>query len=345
MGLLNLFRRKPAETRNAMGAGFTSMILAARESYISGVSDLAELSATVQGCVSLWEQAFASADVAGTDMLDRRTLAMLARSVAMRGEALFLIRDRLVPVSDWDLSTVDGMPRAYRCSIPEVGGGRQETVLAGEVIHVRLAADPFAPWSGQSPLRRAALSAGMLQAVESALRDTWADAPIGSQVLPLPDGSADDMAKMRSAFRGRRGSVLVVEGVAQAVAAGMHPLADKRREDLTPDLHRAEAGQLLGAAQASVCHAYGVLPAMLNPATTGPVVREAQRHLAQWTLEPLAKLVAEEASEKLGATVSIDVVRPLQAFDMGAKSRSVLALVNAGLPAADALRLVDLDGV
>ena len=349
MGLLSLFRRNVApdnvstETRSAMSAGFTAQIIAARESWITGLSDVAELSATVQGCVSLWEGAFASADVEGTDMLPRAALAMLARSVALRGEALFLIRDRLIPVSDWDLSTVDGMPRAYRVTVPEVGGGRSETVLAAEVVHVRLASDPYAPWAGQAPLRRSALSAGMLQAVEEALREVWREAPIGSQVLPLPDGSADDMQAMRAAFRGRRGSTLIVEGMAQAVAAGMHPLADKRREDLTPDLHKAEAGQLLAQAQASVCHAFGVLPALLNPSTTGPVVREAQRHLAQWTLEPLAKLVAEEATEKLGGVVSIDVVRPLQAFDMGAKSRSVLALVNAGLSPADALRLTDLD--
>ena len=141
----------------------------------------------------MWEAAFASADVIGTDLLDRRTMAILARSCAVRGEALFLIRDRLVPVSDWDVSARNGVPRADRVTVPEVGGGRGETVLAPEVLHVRIASDPFAPWTGQAPLRRAALSAQLLQAVETALRDTWTEAPMGSQVLPLPDGSADDM--------------------------------------------------------------------------------------------------------------------------------------------------------
>ena len=40
------------ETRNAMSAGFTAQILAARESYITGLSGLAELTSTAQGCVS-----------------------------------------------------------------------------------------------------------------------------------------------------------------------------------------------------------------------------------------------------------------------------------------------------
>lgn len=85
------------------------------------------------------------ADVDGTDLLTRQAMAMLGRSAALRGEAVLLIRDRLIPCADWDLSTRDGIPRAYRVSISEAGGGRTETVLAGEVIHLRLAADPVAP--------------------------------------------------------------------------------------------------------------------------------------------------------------------------------------------------------
>ena len=49
----------------------------------------------------------------------------------------------------------------------------------------------------------------------------------------------------------------------------------------------------------------GVLPAMLDGKTTGTTVREAQRHLATWTLQPTAAQFAAEASEKLGAAVSI----------------------------------------
>jgi hypothetical protein len=186
------------------------------------------------------------------------------------------------------------------------------------------------------------LSANLLHELESALRDTWKDAPIGSQVLPLPDSSPEDMQAMRLAIRGRHGSTLIVEGASQAAAAGQYVQQGQRREDLTPDLAKAQAAAHLEAAKGSVAMAFGVLPALLNPSTTGPVVREAQRHLCQWRLEPLAKLVAEEASEKLGGNVSIDVVRPLQAFDVGGKARAVLALVNAGLPPEAALRLVDV---
>jgi len=35
------------------------------------------------------------------------------------------------------------------------------------------------------------------------------------------------------------------------------------------------------------------------PQTTGPLVREAQRHLVQFVLQPIAEVVAQEASEQL----------------------------------------------
>lgn len=344
MGILDVFRRKaPRRETRSSGTGYTAQIMAARASWIAGTAGLAEATAAAQSCVSLWEGAFATADVDGAPALDRRTMALIGRALALRGEFVGLIRGALVvPAADWEVSTRDGIPRAYRLSIPEAGGARSETALAAEVLHVRHGSDPVAPWTGTAPLRRAALSAELLHHVEVALRDTFRDAPIGSQIVPLPDGAPEDMAAMRAAFTGRRGSVLVVEGVAQATAAGMNPQLGQRREDLTPDLSRVAAPELWRGAQGAVLAAFGVLPALINPAVTGPVVREAQRHLSQWTLEPLGKLLAEEATAKLGAPVSVDLVRPLQAYDVGGKARAVLALVNAGVSPAAALRLVDM---
>ena len=52
-------------------------------------------------------------------------------------------------------------------------------------------------------------------------------------------------------------------------------------------------------------------------------------HLAQWTLQPAAMLMAEECSAKLGAEIMIDVMRPLQAFDSGNRARSAGAIISA----------------
>ncbi|MDM7255202.1 MAG: phage portal protein [Paracoccus sp. (in: a-proteobacteria)] len=345
-----LFKRaEPQVEKREARSGFTAEIMAARESYISGRSGIGELTGVVQGAVALWEGALAASDVIGTDLLDRRSMAICGRALALRGEAVFLIRDdRIIPASHWDLSTRDGEPRAYRIGISDAGGGRTTTALAGEVLHFRLASDPVAPWAGQAPLRRAALSASLLQEVESALRDVYRDAPLGSMILPLPDSSADDMDKMRGAFRGRRGATLVVEGVAQAVAAGQHPLADKRPDHLSPDLSKSMTTETLDAARDAICWAYGVIPGMMNRAATGPVIREGQRHLATWMLQPIADLMAEEATRKMGSEVRIDVMRNLQAFDAGGRARALATIIGAlsqakeaGIDPAQALKLVD----
>lgn len=351
MSILDIFRRKPAVETRASGTGYTAALMAAREAWIAGGSGLAELTATVQGAVSLWEAGLSLADVKGTDLLTRRVLALVARSLALRGEAVFLIRDRLIPATDWDLSTRDGIPRAYRLGTPEVGGGRRETVLAAEVMHFRIGCDVSTPWAGSAPLARAKLSAELLHQVETAMRDVWATAPIGSQIVHLPEGSADDMDAMRQAFRGRRGQSLVVEGVAQATAAGMNPNLGQHPDQLSPDLQKTLADKMMRDARDSVREVFGILPGLMNPASTGPAVREAQRHLAQLVLQPMADLIAEEASDKLGAAVTLDCVRPMQAFDHGGKARAFGAMLQAyatakeaGLDGAtlqDALQFVD----
>jgi hypothetical protein len=331
MGMIRrLLGREPKVETRAAGSGFTAEIMAARESYIAGRRGLAELTGTVQACVSLWEGAFALADVTGTDLLDRRSLALCARSLALRGEWVAIIGDTgLIPVSDWELNTRNGRPRAYRLSIPEAGGGRAETRLAAEVLHVVLAADPAAPWSGSSPLRRSSLSAGLLHAVESALAETFETAPIGSQVVPMPENPAIDNAQLGRSFRGQRGRVLLRESVSVTAAGGPVPATDWRPADLTPDLSRSGAAETLAAAREAVLAAFGVLPALFVAAAQGPLVREAQRHLAGWTLQPIAALLAEEATRKLGVPVDLDVMRPLQAFDASGRARALATMVDA----------------
>jgi hypothetical protein len=86
--------------------------------------------------------------------------------------------------------------------------------------------------------------------------------------------------------------------------------------------------ETLAAAREGILMAYGVLPSLINRSATGPVVREAQRQLAVWTLQPIAALLADEASAKLGAPVEIDTTRPLQAFDAGGRARALSAIVQ-----------------
>lgn len=324
------FNRSRQVERRAAASGFTAEVMAARESYISGRRGLAELTATAQACISLWESAFAIAEVQGTRFLDRRTMALIGRSLALRGEVVLLAGEGgLTPCADWDLSTRDGVPRAYRVTVSEAGGGVARTVLAAEVVHVRIGSDPVAPWLGTAPLRRAPLTAGLLHALESALGEVYENAPLGSQIVPMPEAPDSDMATMGRSFRGQRGRVLLRESVTVSAAGGPAPASDWKPQDVTPDLSRAMTTEALAAARDSVCTAFGVLPAWFAAAGQGPAIREAQRHLAGWVLQPIAEVLAEEASEKLGSQVSVDVLTPLQAFDQGGSARAVATLVDA----------------
>jgi hypothetical protein len=327
--MFSWFKKNKIEKR-AAASGFTSEIIAARESYISGRRGIAELTGTAQSCVSLWEGGLAMATVDGTDLLDRRSLALIGRSLALRGEIVLVIGDDgLVPCSDWDLRTRNGKPSAYRVSVSEAGGGTTQTALAAEVLHIRIGCDPAAPWLGSAPLRRANLTAAMLNAVESALAEVFENAPLGSQIVPFPESPDTDMTAIGRSFRGQRGRVLLRESVNVSAAGGPVPASDWKPADVTPDLEKSMAKETLAAARDSICGAFGVLPALFNPLAQGPLVREAQRHLAMWTLSPIAALLAEEATEKLGATVTIDPVQALQAFDVGGKARAMAVIVEA----------------
>lgn len=333
MGLMDLFRRTAKlaerETRSS-GTGYTAEIMAARESYIAGRTGLGDLTATVQACVSMWEGSFALADVQGTDLLDRRSMAIIARSAALRGEAVMLVRDdRLVPCADWEVSTRDGIPRAYRVGVSEAGGGRRETVLSAEVLHLRLASDPVAPWTGTPPLHRARMTAGLLHTLETALTEIYENAPLGSQVLPFPETTETDLEALGRGFRGKRGRVLLRESVNVAAAGGPAPAQNWKGHDTTPDLQRSQVLQSTESARGAILTAFGILPGLFAAQTQGPMVREAQRHLAYWTLQPMAALLAEEATNKLGQTVEIDTLRPLQAFDVSGRARALATIVEA----------------
>ena len=114
---------------------------------------------------------------------------------------------------------------------------------------------------------------------------------------------------------------LKLDRLAQATAAGMNANLGQSPDQLSRQLDKTLADKLLTEAKGEIYSLFGILPGLTNPATTGPLVREAQRHLAQLVLQPIANLMAEEATEKLGGTVTLDVVRPMQAMDHGGTLR------------------------
>jgi hypothetical protein len=145
----------------------------------------------------------------------------------------------------------------------------------------------------------------------------------------MPEIPETDSGSLGRSFRGQRGRVLLRESVNVSAAGGPAPNADWRPADLTPNIKGSMAIEAFEAARGGVLQAFGVLPALFDKSAQGPLVREAQRHLAAWTLQPIASLMAEECEEKLGVDTVIDVMRPTQAYDAGGRARAISTIVTA----------------
>lgn len=323
------------------GGGFTALSMLARAEAITGARGAAELTATVQACVSLWEGGLSLARVTGTDMLAPRLLALMARSLALRGEFVGLIDgDAILPAGDWDISTSQGRPRAYRLSLYDAGTAITRTALAAEVVHVVIGADARQPWRGTAPLQRVPLTADLLATIEAALAEVYGAAPLGSVVAPVPEMAEADRNHLASSFRGARGRVLLRESVTTTAAGGPVPQTDWRPNQLSPELDKTEIIAAFDRARDAIAQAYGVDPSMFASAANGGGLRETTRHLAQWTLAPVAVLIGQEMTDKLGLPVALDVIGPLQAFDQGGRARAFAGLVR-GIAEAQAAGMTD----
>ena len=319
-------RARPVERRSVGTEGYTALALLARAEAITDAG--AELSGVVAGCVNLWANGLSMAET-DSELLTPAVLASMGRQLATEGNSVWHITPAgLVPVSEFDLTTSDGAPKGYRLTIPDIRGSYQITALAGEVLHVRIGADFRSPWQGVAPLRRAQISAGLLNATEVALAETFRDAPIGSKIVGMPETSPGALTKLQESFRGKHGRVLLRDS--KSVYSGSQAQTDDwRPADMTPNLRDSMAVESLRTARDAVLHVYGVLPALMHDQAAGPVIREAQRHLATWTLAPVAKLIAQEVKAKTGEAIRLDVPAGLHAFDVGGAARAMSTIIDA----------------
>ena len=200
---------------------------------------------------------------------------------------------------------------------------------AGEVLHVKIDSDPERAVAGRVAAAHGVPFGWVTSCRGKALSEALVDMPFASQVVPmpeqsewttrcLPDRSAGSgpraASRVRSPFRLPVGRLRI--GGLEAI--GSYSRSGQGRPDRSPDRR-----------ENLIALAYGVLPGLLNGAATGPMVRECERYLMQFVLQPIAELVAEEATQKLGETVTIDTMRPTQVSMQAARARAVNALVAA----------------
>ena len=327
MGILDLFRRKSVETR-ASGTGYTAAIMGARAAYITGQSGLAEATATAQSCVSLWENAFAGADVIGADLLDRRTMALAG---AFSGAP----RRKRFPD-----------PRSARAGLrlgSEHPRRRASGLSAFRLRGRRRAFRNRARGRGAAPADRGGPDSAMDRdrAIAAGIALGAAPARIGDRFawrIPRRAARIDDRSAGRRRRRRARGSPRPSSRQAWRGARDRASVTSHRRR-------RSDAGPGAGSPHPAIARGGGCRDA--GPGAGGHLRRvrrsagpyQSRDHGADGPRGATPSGDMDPATDRrdggrgsrreAGGTVEIDVHRPLQSFDAGGSARAVSGIIEA----------------
>ena len=276
-------------------------------------------------------------------------LSTIGRALIRKGELVLAIDvdmdglARLLPAADWDVTGYyDPSTWAYRVNL--AGPSRYTTrasLPAAAVVHPRYQVDPERPWRGVGPLQSAALAGRLSAETVAALADAESG-PRGS-VLPLPvDGEDPTVATLKSDIRTLAGKIAFVESVRtmHPGAAANAPRDDWQAKRLGANPPASEV-ELLNASTVEVLNACGVPPSLFSLRGDGTAQRESFRRLLHSTIQPLARILAAELSEKLEAPIGLNF-DALFAADLSGRARAFQSMVGAGMDVAKAAGLAGL---
>ena len=314
----------------------------------------------LETCAAIWSRGFAAAKVTpmnrATMAITPSVLAIIGRQLCRVGECVFVQKMVdgmlvLVPAGTWDVrGNWDETTWTYRADI--FGASEHETELlpSTAVVHPRYSVDPAVPWVGLAPLRWARLTGQFAANVEARLGEE-AGAPVG-HLLPVPspgaaEGDGDDlvdpMAELRADLKKLRGTVALVETTASGFSEGRAgaPQSDwvSRRMGADPPAGVVETYGLSAKAVMTAC---GV-PVSLMTDADGTSQREAWRRFAMGSLEPTARMVAEELGRKLDTPDLAFNFDSLWAHDLAGRASAVKGLVAGGMNLDAALEIAGLD--
>ena len=303
----------------------------------------------------LWSRGFAAAEVSpAIPAVTPSLLASVGRELVRRGESLWAIDVRrgeivLTAAASWDVSGgADPESWFYRLDTFGPSGNETRIYPASSVLHLKYASDPERPWAGVSPWSYSRQTARLAANLELRLAEE-AGSKVG-YLLPVPadggDGGTDDpLASLKNDLAALRGNTALVETVSAGYGEGRAaaPQSDwtAKRMGANPPATLAE---LRGAAGADILSACGIPPALASDKAEGGGQREAWRRFSVGTLQPVARCVAEELSDKLAVPGLELRFERLAAADLAGRARAVGIFTKAGVPLARALELAGLKG-
>ena len=301
----------------------------------------------VEAAAGLWSRAFASATVEpqtpATLALTPSVLAAIGRGLAVRGEVLFVLdvngAVELTQASSWKVAggtSPDSWRYAVELALPS-GKVAKRTLVSDEVLHVRYATRPGAPWAGVSPLGMASETQALATWIERRLAEETSTAV--AYVLPLPE--AADVGELKADIKSGRGRLHIVDttstGWGDGTAAA--PQRDWKSNRLGADPPES-LGKLRSDVKNDIFGVYGI-PSSIHG--TGGSARESYRQFLASTIQPLAKIVVEELAAKLDTPTLALTFEALRAADIASRARAYKQLIDAGMGAAEAAEATGLE--
>lgn len=329
--------------REIRATGYTDLILAGLDNKISGSDADVLVTGAVEACAGLWGRTLAAARVEGSDALTARLRHRLGRDLIRQGESVYLIEVNgagvsLKPVSEWDV--LEGWRYRIDTTMPP-GKITQRTVARGKVAHFMWAANPREPWRGVAPLAAASKLGDLIARVENKLSEDL-NTP-SATILPVPkDGGDTTLTSLRADIAGAEGRAVLAESTVGGWSDGSQAATrhDWRGERLGPEIPDSMLGAF-EAIQAAVAVACGIPPDLLAKDVDGTAQRESYRRWVQVSVQPVADMVAEVASEALEAEVSFNF-REIWGHDLQGRASAFQRLVAGGM---DLERAVALSGL
>ncbi len=325
---------------------YTDSITSAFVAAAEGVDSAPLAVAALETAAGLYARSLAAAEVDAPEPFKRALtpslLAQVGRDLIRGGESFHLIQVirgnlKLLPQSSVTTLGDDADPMGWTYLTSEYGpsSSKQRTVRASQMLHVKYAVDRFRPWQGIPPWIWARDTSAAAAGIESIL-SREAQAPHGS-ILGLPAspqvdeaGTVTPLDLLRADLGKARGKTLLMEspsqwqgnqpGTAKGGAADITEFGLKR--ELLDKLRTATARDILVAS--------GVPLGLVTSEGDGTRARESFRQFMASSLQPVAKIIAEELSQKFEVDISFSFEN-LHAADVAGRARAFKQLIEGGL--------------
>ncbi len=333
-------------TRKVEVRSYTDQITSAFVAGAEGTDSTPLAVAALETAAGFYGRSLAAAEVDAPEPFKRALtpslLAQVGRDLIRSGESFHLIQVirgslKLLPQASVTALGDDADPMGWTYLASEYGpsASKQRTVPAAQIIHIRYATDRARPWQGTPPWAWAGATSAAASGLETIV-SREAQAPFGA-ILGLPaspqidaGGDITPLDALRADLSRAKGKTLVMESPSQW--QGNQPGTSKNGAvDVTEfGLQRELLDKLRTSTARDVLTACGVPLGLVIAEGDGTRSREAFRQFLTSSLQPVARLIGEELSEKFEVDVSFGFEN-LFAADIAGRARAFKQLIEGGL--------------